>query len=35
MDENGTAVVCGPLSKAPKEEQQIWKGKVVAPSLFS
>ena len=35
MDEHGQAVVCGPLSKVPKEEEQSWKNKVNAPSLFS
>lgn len=34
IDDQGQAVVCGPLSKAPQEEKQTYKDKVVAPSLF-
>jgi len=35
IDDAGQAIVCGPLSKTPKEEQQTYKDKVVAPSLFN
>ena len=35
VDDEGQAVVCGPLSKAPQEEKQTYKDKVVAPSLFN
>jgi len=34
VDDQGQAVVCGPLSKAPQEEKQTYKDKVLAPSLF-
>jgi len=34
MDEHGQAIICGPLSKSPKEEQQKWKEANIAPSLL-
>ena len=35
IDEHGQAIICGPLSKSPKEEQQKWKEANIASSLFS
>ena len=34
VDDEGQAVVCGPLSKAPPAEKETYKDKVLAPSLF-
>jgi hypothetical protein len=34
IDDQGQAVMCGPLSKAPPEEKQTYKDKVNSPSLF-
>lgn len=34
IDDQGQAVMCAPLSKAPPEEKQTYKNKVNAPSLF-
>lgn len=35
IDDQGQAVICGPLSKAPKEEKQTYKDKANAPTLFN
>jgi len=35
IDDQGQAVMCAPLSKAPPEEKQTYKDKVNAPSLFN
>jgi len=34
VDDEGQAVVCGPLSKAPPAEKESWKNKTNAPTLF-
>jgi hypothetical protein len=34
IDDQGQAVICGPLGKAPQEEKQTYKDKVNAPTLF-
>ena len=35
IDDQGQAVICGPLGNAPQEEKQTYKDKVLAPSLFN
>ena len=34
IDDQGQAVICGPLSKAPAAEKETYKDKAKAPTLF-
>jgi len=35
IDDQGQAVICGPLSKAPAAEKETYKDKANAPTLFN